>query len=540
MKWTLIQLVVLTVIASATHAGEPLHQRVNVLMQSHRTMQGLPGAPAVASDLEFLRRVTLDLAGRIPTLAEIQAFEADPRSNRRLAVIDRLLQSNAFIVHFAQRLDVMLMERRGMDPHWDRFLRESLARRLGWDAITRHIVNPQADDATFHGAAGFIVKRLERYGQQPDDMPGLVRDVGRMFLGVDVQCAQCHDHLFVDAYQQVDYQGLFAFVGQAQIRRDTPFPAVSQKLMTTKVEFASVFDGEQQATGPRLPFGEEIPIPTFAKGEEYVEPPDRKTRHPGTPKFQPLTELAQHLAAKDNAAFATNFVNRIWWMLMGRGLVHPLDLSHPDNPASHPDVLELLAQEAAAHDYDIRWLVRELTQTETYQLAGRYAADVAAHLKESAYVVALERPLSAEQICRSMEAAASLPTNPLPPCESPADVLAPMDSERLADFREAFANPPKEPEIEYRPSVKAALFLRNNEDVQQLFHCDAGGAVRAAAALSAPKKIAERLYLLILCRRPTAEESDEAAAFLADGLLEETVSDLAWALATSAESLLNH
>lgn len=544
MRTTATCVALLTVLATVGHGSEPLHRQVDKLMAEARVAEGLPADPPLATDLEFLRRVTLDLAGRIPTLGEIEAFQADSSPDRRLAVIDRLLQSNAFVMHFADRLDVMLMERRGTDPHWEQFLRESLSRELGWDDIVRHIVNPRADDPVLHGAAGFIVKRLERYGQQPDDMPGLVRDVGRLFLGVDVQCAECHDHLYVDAYRQVDYQGLFAFMGQAQIRRDTPFPAVSQKLMTAKVEFASVFDGEQQATGPRLPFGEEIAIPSFPQGEEYLEPPDRKTRHPGIPKFQPLAELARQLARKDNEAFAANFANRVWWLLMGRGLVHPLDLTHPDNPASHPQVLKLLAHESAANDYDIRWLLRELTQTRCYQLAGRASGGptgaTADLFKQTAYVVALERPLSAEQLCRSMETAAALPTQQLPPLESSAAPLAPVDTERLGAFRRAFANPPKEPEVEYRPSVKAALFLRNNSGVQELFSSRVHGAVEAAAALGEPQMIAERLYLQILCRHPSDEERADAVEFLAGGAMNEAVGDLAWALATSAEFLLNH
>ena len=521
-------------------AADPLHERIDALIHG-----GSIDNVELTTDLEFLRRATLDLAGRIPTRDEIRRFEQSAAAGpaKRAELVGRLLGSNAFTIHFAEKLDVMLMERRGSDDHWIEFLRAAVAEQMGWDQLVRHLVDPDAEDPRHRGSAGFIVKRLERYGQNPSDMPGLVRDVGRMFLGMDIQCAQCHDHLFVDDYLQVDYQGLFAFLGQAELRRDTPFPAVSQKLMTAKVEFASVFDGEQQTVGPKLPGGEEIAIPTFAKGEEYLIAPDRKTRFPGVPKFQPLEALAEQLTADGNEAFARNFANRMWWMVMGRGLVDPLDLHHPDNPPSHPELLELLAEEAVAHKYDIRWMLGELCKTRTYQLSSRSDRprdDLAWQAKR--YRIALERPLSAEQLCRSVSVAAPPSNSLLPPCESLAEPETPLDADRLERFRKAFANPPKDPEIAYRPSVKAALFLRNDAPLQQWLAPE-GPVVAGLAKLSDPGQIAVESYLRFVCRRPTKDEVADVTEFLKqydDREKAEGVSDLAWALLTSAEFLLNH
>ena len=221
---------------------------------------------------------------------------------------------------------VQLMERAGEHEEWTRFLEQSFAANKPWDQLVREILNPNADDEATRGAAYFLTKRLENYGQQPVDLPGLTRDVGRLFLGVGLQCAQCHDHLFIDDYKQIDFQGLHTFVSHTTIRQDVKFPAVAEKLVDKKTEFMSVFVKVAKATGPRLPFGTEVDVPTFAKGEELALAADKNSKSPGKPKFSPLAILAEQLPTASNTQFARNIVNRLWWQMLGRGLVHPLDL----------------------------------------------------------------------------------------------------------------------------------------------------------------------------------------------------------------------
>ena len=136
----------------------------------------------------------------------------------------------------------MLMERLGDHDEWLSFLEQSIRDNKPWDQIVREILDPNADDEAIRGAAFFWTKRLENYGQNPVDYPALTRDVGRLFLGVDLQCAQCHDHLFIDDYKQADFQGLAAFTWHTFIRKDVQFPAVGEKVIEAPVEFASVFN----------------------------------------------------------------------------------------------------------------------------------------------------------------------------------------------------------------------------------------------------------------------------------------------------------
>lgn len=522
---------------TALSAAEPsLHERIDALIEA-----AADGPLAKrADDAEFLRRVYLDLAGRIPSAAEARAFLSDASPDKRVALIDRLLTGAEFPQRMSSVFDVMLMERLGQEAEWTRYLRDSFAENKSWSQMAREMAHPDAEQEATRGSAFFLSKRLENYGQNPVDYPGLVRDVGRLFLGVDVQCAQCHDHLFVDDYKQVDYQGLYGFLGTAVLRRDVTFPAVAETLLTKKVDFKSVFVMEEELTGPRLPGGEEIEIPAFAKGEEYLTPPDKKTRSPGIPKFSPLRELADRLP--EHALFRRNIANRLWWVMMGRGLVMPLDLHHSDNPATHPELLELLGNELASRDYDMRWLLRELALSETYQRSSELPDDLD-EAPETSYQVALEKPLSTEQLLAAMLQATGSGDTVMTGDEAQDADGSETDVRALhARFAQAFANPPREPEVGFAPSVKAALFLLNDDVVLSWLKPTEVNLVGRLNGLDDPALLADELYLSLLTRRPTDEEVAELIA-LRDAHESDrgaAVGRLVWALLASTEFCVNH
>jgi hypothetical protein len=508
---------------------ESLHERIDKLVVAKA------GGPLAdrTSNAEFLRRVYLDLAGRIPSVDEARAFLKDAATDKRAQSIDRLLAGDEYPRRMSEAFHVMLMERLGNHEEWTKFLQASFAANKPWHQLVREIASPNSGDEATRGSAFFITKRLEKYGQNPTDYPGLVRDVGRLFLGVDVQCAQCHDHLFVEDYKQVDYQGLFAFLGPTFIRRDVTFPAVGENLVTKKVDFKSVFVMKELLTGPRLPGGKEVEIPTFPKGEEYATPPDKKTRAPGVPKFSPLRVLADQLP--EQPAFRRNIANRLWWIMMGRGLVDPLDLHHSDNPPSHPELLELLGDELAAHDYDMRWFLRELALSETYQRSTALDDDPD-NIDPATYRVAFERPLSAEQLLASMLQAtgkAAHATNS--PTGEQADELRKR-------FAGAFANPPREPEVDHSPTVKAALFLLNDEVVLSWLKPQSSNLAERLIKLDHMDQFAEELYLSVLNRQPCKEELQEVADYLQAQAAnrEQAVGNLIWGLLASTEFCVNH
>lgn len=515
-------------------ADEPLHQRIDTLILE-RAAGKVPAR--LADDAEFIRRISLDLTGGIPASQAVRDFLAETEPDKRTKLIDALLNGPDYPRRMTDAFHVMLMERTGDHSDWTSFLRTSFEKNKPWDQMVREIVYPDSDDETRRGAAFFWTKRLENYGQNPVDLPGLARDVGRMFLGVDLQCAQCHDHLFVDEYKQADFQGLFAFVSHTTIRKDVKHPAVAENLMAKKLEFASVFTKDKHETGPRLPRGVEVEVPTFSKGEEFEIAPDKKKNFAGVPRFSPLKVLSEQLPRAGNPLFTRNIVNRLWYLMLGRGLVHPIDLHHKDNQPSHPELLDLLAQEFTAHQFDIKWLLREISLSQTYQRSS-VLPEGAGELPAESFLVALEKPLSAEQILRAMRQATG---------ESPRDAdkagSEPGDDSKLRDrFLRAFANPPKEPETEFAPSVKAALFMSNDNVVLSWLSPRKGNLVERLAATSEPDQLAGELYLSVLTRQPTSAERAEVAAFLAKQASDrpKAVGQLVWALLTSTEFCVNH
>ena len=515
-------------------AAEHLHQAIDRLVAAKAGEQPLAGP---ASDAEFLRRATLDFTGRIPTKEQVQQFLADRAKDKRTRLINRLFADPLWAETMAERFHVMLMERRGKDEHWNTWLQTAFQKNKPWDIMVREMIAPDFKDEAKRGAGYFLTKRLEKYGQNPTDHPGLTRDVGRMFMGVDLQCAQCHRHLSVKSYKQVDFQGLFIAYQNLKLQRandSIKVAWVSEGLMKNELEYSSVFSETQKSTGPRVPFGEEVSIPEYPKGEEWLEAPDRAKRFLGTPKFSPLKEIATRMATKDNAYFTRNIANRAWFLMMGRGLVEPLDLTPAKNPPSHPELLDLLANELAAHQFDLKWLLRELALTQTYQ---RSSVLPTGQPDESLFAAAKERPIAAEVLLRNVLLATGETerVNQLP------DEDDHTRAKYEALFQSTFANAPREPELAVNATLKAALFLRNNESLLWLLQRRQGNLVDRLANLKKPAAIAEAAFLQILSRPATSDEQAMVKSFLENQAdRDQALGDLAWALMTSAEFFVNH
>lgn len=503
-------------------ADEPLHSRVDALIDAKLAGQPVAG---LTDDAEFLRRVFIDFVGRIPSATETREFFIDSAADKREKLIDKLLASDEFPNRMANWMHVTLMERRGEHPEWMAYLSESFQQNKPWDVLARELISPDPKNEQTRASAFFLSKRLEHYGQNAIDYPILTRDVGRLFLGMDLQCAQCHDHLFIKDYKQADFQGMYVVFLNTALRSDTKFPAVSESLLTKKIEFQSVFNPEKKSIGPRVPGRSEIAIPEFAKGEEYLEAPDKKTKEPGRPKFSPLEQLAHQITAADNTQFARSIANRMWFVAMGRGLVHPLDLHHSENPPSHPELLDLLAREMIEHKFDLKWLLRELALTRTYQRSGVLPTGAKEPLPEH-FAVALEKPLSAEQLFASVTRAVG---------------SAPNDAVKQK-FLKAFANPPMEPEGEFAPSLRAALFLMNDAELLKLLDSQPENLLTRLKALDSPEAVADEVYLSVLSRRPSVDEVAEVTEQLkaAGDRKEAVLKQLVWALLASSEFCLNH
>lgn len=374
-----------------TPAAAELHAEIDRLLRADSLVPPMPPA----DDAEFLRRATLDLHGIIPTAAEAREFLADTSLDKRAQLIDRLLASPRFARHMATTFDVLWLERKTDKvinfAQWYDYLYQSFLTNKPYDELVREVLAAEETPEMRPVTKFYHARTCE-----PDTM---TRDIGRLFFGMDMQCNQCHDHPTIDDFKIGDYYGLRAFVARTYLfnNKKTKLTEIAEK-PDGETSFTSVFTGESaDKVLPRLPRGAALPVePTFKKGEELVGKPAKDDRP--IPKFSRREQLAAVATDGSYALLDRNAVNRLWAHVFGRGLVHPVDLMHPDNPPSHPAVLDLLAQDFRRHGCDVKRILRELMLTESYgrscELPTMAQLDGAAVAKR---LTACERDLAALQ-----------------------------------------------------------------------------------------------------------------------------------------------
>lgn len=522
--------------------AEPVYPRIDALILQSTPKDQLPHV-AASSDAEFLRRIYLDLLGTIPTALEARAFLSDTSPVKRVKLIDQLLARPEHARHLSHVVDVMLMDRRPdqrvSSSEWREYLRLAFAENQPWDRLIREILSADGSDPKTRAASKFLLDRDGEVNQ-------ITRDVSRLFFGRNLQCAQCHDHPLVSDYKQEHYYGLAAF-----FNRTTLFPNAEDKkgVLAEKAEgevsFQDVFDKDKKVktTRPRLISLAPIKEPAFEKGKEYKVPP-KKGEKP-QPVFSRRAQLAPILTSKNNQAFARATVNRFWAMLMGRGLIHPLDLDSSENPPSHPAILDLLTHEFIAHQYNLRWLLRELTMSQTYQRT----SEVPSRLKEidpTKWVVAPLKPLSPEQLAFAMMQATGH-------ADSERTVLGNKYSEatlyaklipHVPSFVSTFGTRPGEPEGQtFLATLEQSLFLKNGTQIRSWLSTRNGNLMDRLTRLKDNAQLVDELFLSILTRLPYPEERAEVNKLLqtADaGQRQTTLCELAWSLLTSIEFRFNH
>ena len=320
---------------------------------------------AIANDYEFLRRVYLDLVGRTPTSTELREFANDSDEAKRNQVVGKLLSSDEFDQHFVRVLDVMLMERRSgkrVDQQaWLDFLSKAVEEKWTFDSIVQEIMIADGTGDQRGAAKWLLAREVE-----PN---ALTRDIGRLFFGRDLQCAQCHDHPNIVDYEQSEYYGIYAFVNRSYLfedNADNKKAYVGEKA-EGETEFQSVFlpDEDASQTIPTLLGGLALDIEPKISSTAYLVEPSKTAA--GVPRFSRRTHLARLITHSQNEHFAKNSVNRFWAHMLGRGFVHPVDFHHADNPPSHPALLKLLADEFVAMDFDYRELLKQIALSDTYQ-----------------------------------------------------------------------------------------------------------------------------------------------------------------------------
>lgn len=375
-RWfTPLLLLFLLVLPHQLKADNSLHEQIDHLIT--REMFG-PVATR-STDGEFLRRLYLDLTGSIPPAEVAHRFLADSSPKKRAVLIDQLLGSPEYAQHMARVFDVMLMERRP-DKHvsrdeWIQYLKTSFLENKHYNKLAQEIL----------GADGTPENRgpVKFYLDRDGATNLLTREVGRIFFGRDLQCAQCHDHPNIDDYLQSEYYGLFAFLTRSYIF--TPEKDKKKTLFAEKAEgeanFKSVFTRVAGSSRPRIPGGEPIADPEVSWDTLYQVKPEKNVRP--IPHYSRREQLALKATNGDNTAFNRNIANRLWAHMMGRGLVHPVDLHHADNPATHPELLDVLSASLADLDFDIQAFLAEIALSESYQRSVEMPVSLKEHVLQA-------------------------------------------------------------------------------------------------------------------------------------------------------------
>lgn len=532
-------------------AGPPLHAELDRLI-SAAADNFQDRAASRSSDAEFIRRIYLDLVGSVPSKQQTREFLEDSSNDKRERLIDRLLASPQHARRLQYVFDEMLMERRAgatvSDAEWREWLRQAFLDNRPWDELVLDLLSADGVDKEKRPAAKFYLDRNF-------DVELVTRDVGRVFLGVDLECAQCHDHPIIDGYLQRHYYGIQAFLKRSYVFTD---PKSKLKVLGEKAEgnvtFTSVFTQEEDKTDPRL-----LDLPAIADPDgtekQYEVKPDKNNR--GIPKYSRRLQLARTMVTADNIDFRRNIVNRLWAIMMGRGLVEPLDVRHADNPPSHPEVLNLLADEFMRHDYDVRWLLRELALSETYQRSSQ--ASVAPTSATPDYSTALLKPLSPEQLAWSLMRITGVTSSAMSGPEAELLKADPKNGPAKKDdpqWREAALYKATKAHVDqfvlqfahqggqktgFESTANQALFLINGPLVQSWLNPAGGNLTDRVRKLDDHVAAAEDIYISVLNRKPSEDEAAEIADYLTVvSDRDAAVREIVWAMLASAEFRFNH
>ena len=549
LGWSLLTAVSAASVTMA--ADEPLSDVIDRhIQQAWKTNSITPAPPA--SDAAFLRRVYLDLTGTIPSYDEAVAFLNDDAADKRSRLIQRLLDHPRYALHQADVWDMVYFGRnppgfgtRDRDG-FKKWLRTQFAKNVPYNVWTAEILRAEGNTVE-NGAPMFFVQ----YKNAPEDA---TEAVTRRFLGVQLQCARCHDHPF-DEWSQLDFYGMAAFFARLEI------VDVGNKNKQKAFAIGEKNRGEVLFTGPVT---EDEPgkkgEPVFAKflhGEKLDEPELPKDlqdprnfpsgKMPPPPKFSRKDKIAEWITRPDNPYFARAAANRIWAQFMGKGIVHPVDNLSPQNPPSHPELLDALTTSLVQHDFDLKWFIGQIASSKTYQLS---AEKTSTEAKPIWYQRARFRPLSAEELLESWLIATGL-QDALAAKGTPHLAVAKDGSttERMKirgftwDYmRRAFGHP-EDGTGNFQGGMQEHLYM-NNGQVRQLISTEKGTLHNTLSVSDQPwEQRVERLFLQTLSRPPSDEESKRFVTVLTEAKpneLRDRLHDSIWALVTCSEFRFNH
>jgi len=472
------------------------------------TLLGIPPSD-VADDATFLRRVFLDSIGTLPTAKEARDFHFDTDPKKRARLVHRLLDRPEYADYWAMKwADILRVDRDLLTAQgavaMTRWLREQVAENKPYDQFVRDIVTAEGL-VTSVGPAGFF-KVLGK----PEVMS---RSVSQVFLGVRIECAQCHHHPS-DRWGQDDYFALAGF-----------FTGVGQK--KTPQGDAIVANAGADMQHPRI----KKPVPTRALGAGVAVIPERTDRR---------VVLAEWMTAMENPYFARAIVNRVWAHYLGRGLVEPIDDLRSTNPATNEPLLAALAAHLVDKKYDLKALTRTILNSRTYQLGSPTKANAD---DEQNFSHARPRSMPAEVLLDALCQTTGVPEkfNGMP---EGARAIQLWDNRVPSYFLTLFGRPARtsvcECERSGEPSIAQALHLMNAPEIEAKIRSRRGFARKLADSKLTPDAIVEELCLGTLGRLPSKKERVVLLELFEGSSRRAAVEDALWTLLNTKEFLFNH
>ena len=520
-------------------AGEPAEvaARVDQVLRSEVPYaNAAKTSPGQIDDERFLRRASLDLIGRLPTPEETTAFSLDPSTDKRAKIVEKLLASSQFGENWARYWRDVILYRKTEDragiisAPLQTYLAESFNANKPWSQIATDFVTAEGD-ATENGACGLIVAQQG----QPEEVTA---EVSRIFLGVQLSCAQCHDHP-TDRWKREQFHELAAFF---------PRVASSVRLMqgqgprvivsVNDSSFGGRFRGpmNMRRNGTPEHFMSDLKNPEsrgtqmtpvlFATGQSLPI---------GTRDADRRGTLAQWITSKDNPYFAQAFVNRMWSELTGEGFYEPVDDMGPDRTATAPQTLDYLAQEFAASDYDIKWLFQTIMATELYQTPSAPRRGPEDPPMQHNVAQRLRADVLFDNLLVALEA-----SEPQAMGGGPyANAFGRGAFGPRGQFNTAFGYDPSQRRDEVQSSIPQALAMMNSQTISSALRGTGRTMLaRQLAEIKDDKALTQELYLRVFGREPSQSELTTVLLHIKQvGNRTEAFEDVLWGLINSAEFL---
>jgi hypothetical protein len=523
-------------LVATCNASVPLAAPVGHLPQNHNFVDSLAfsnlkrlGIPPsdICDDSTFLRRASIDIAGHPPTLEETRAFLADSSPQKRRTLIESLLNSPGYADYFANKWAALLRNKR-LDKGtpasfaFHSWLRDGLLANRPYDQMVRELL--AATGAAVSNPPVAWYNQVKTPEQQ-------LEDVAQLFLGVRMNCAQCHHHPF-ERWSQHDYYGLSAFFTQIG-RRPTAIAGQSVIFHKRGVALAENKKNKQSVK------------PAGLGGPTFEIPPDD----------DPRLVLADWMSAKSNPFFAKSLVNRYWKHFFNRGLVEPEDDMRDTNPPSNPELLDALATHFTASGYDLKEIIRTIASSATYQLASLPNAYNAGDRQNFSHYY--PKRLNAEVLLDAVDQLTGATTDFADlPAGTRAIALPDNSYNKASYFLTVFGRPEGDSVCECEriqsSNLSQSLHLMNAAEMKTKLSKPEGRAAQFAKAADDLQNIRD-LYEAALCRPPKEPELQTALAYLSktnqggDATRVDTAparnaayEDLLWAVINTKEFLYNH